>query len=667
MQSRANSKAIRRRDVSSVSLFPFLAVLICTLGVLILLLVIFTHQARLQAAREALEKNKSEAAENTRQNETSKERIELLRKSREEAARRLAEIRLRLGIIEDHSRKLTENLNQLKETKEQLEQSRADGRRHEQIEAELADTKANIARVEADIETMRSETARLSNSHRPTIPYEGSSGTLRIPICIECRGDSIVLQPEGIVLTEKDFDGPLGPENPLAAALRAAREHIMTTAGKNITDAEIKRIEPYPLLLVRPAGTLSYNCARQALESWGPDFGYELIETEWKIDYPSSDAALAQAMQQAVDSARALQMRLAAAAPKHYPQSIIDGPAPAKNYSTSGRGGVTAFRGELRQSGYRTPGERLAEQRAGGGDYSAAGSGGGNNGGLPAGNGTGTGGGSGGVGGSGTGNIAAAGTPDGKYAASGNGTANASSDSMLSSGAAGNSSGDSLLGGSGGNVNASSSNASAGTNGTAGGGASGNPSTAGQGGSGNISFGQENVGQQPANATPPEGQIAEPLRPGEWRPSDPRHRPTKLDKPGPDDDKQSRHKPAPGLADKRGKNWGLPDSASRSTPLPRPINVQCHADRLVVVPEQGLGGRQEVTLDGPTVDSVDEFVSAVRLYMDKSWGMAGNRMYWKPILKVDVAPGGEARFEDLKTLLDDSGLEVVKRETNQLR
>ncbi len=33
-------------------------------------------------------------------------------------------------------------------------------------------------------------------------------------------------------------------------------------------------------------------------------------------------------------------------------------------------------------------------------------------------------------------------------------------------------------------------------------------------------------------------------------------------------------------------------------------------------------------------------------------------MYWRPQLAVDVAPGGEARYADLQTLLTDSGLEV---------
>jgi hypothetical protein len=41
--------------------------------------------------------------------------------------------------------------------------------------------------------------------------------------------------------------------------------------------------------------------------------------------------------------------------------------------------------------------------------------------------------------------------------------------------------------------------------------------------------------------------------------------------------------------------------------------------------------------------------------------MAGNRMYWRPILQVQVAPGGEERFRDLAVLLEGSGLTVERK------
>ena len=81
------------------------------------------------------------------------------------------------------------------------------------------------------------------------VPYEGPNQTHRRPIYIECRDDAVVLQPERIGLTDSDFEGPLGPGNPLAAALRAAREYMLAQR-----DFDPQVGEPYPLLLVRPEG-----------------------------------------------------------------------------------------------------------------------------------------------------------------------------------------------------------------------------------------------------------------------------------------------------------------------------------------------------------------------------------------------------------------------------
>src|SRR3712207_8487682 len=51
--------------------------------------------------------------------------------------------------------------------------------------------------------------------------------TLFRSIYIECLGDRLILQPEGVEFTRSDFEGSLGPGNPLAAAVRAAREYLV--------------------------------------------------------------------------------------------------------------------------------------------------------------------------------------------------------------------------------------------------------------------------------------------------------------------------------------------------------------------------------------------------------------------------------------------------------
>jgi len=66
-------------------------------------------------------------------------------------------------------------------------------------------------------------------------------------------------------------------------------------------------------------------------------------------------------------------------------------------------------------------------------------------------------------------------------------------------------------------------------------------------------------------------------------------------------------------------------------------------------------------MEGPTENSVDTLVSTV-WDQGTTWGIAGRGMYWKPKLVVHVAPDGATRFNELKQLLDGSGLEVTGKQ-----
>ena len=102
-----------RRGAPRLSLFPFLAVLICTMGALVLLLLSVTRQARLQAAKEAAAKNAEKQSSITAEMEMVQWRVEQLKKSRKETEAQLAEARLVLGHIEDHGRRLRDQFQDL--------------------------------------------------------------------------------------------------------------------------------------------------------------------------------------------------------------------------------------------------------------------------------------------------------------------------------------------------------------------------------------------------------------------------------------------------------------------------------------------------------------------------------------------------------------------------
>ena len=119
-----------------------------------------------------------------------------------------------------------------------------------------------------------------------------------------------------------------------------------------------------------------------------------------------------------------------------------------------------------------------------------------------------------------------------------------------------------------------------------------------------------------------------------------------------------------GLAEKRGRNWGLRYAEPAATPITRPIRIVCERQRLMIMPADRQQAPRQIVLASATRESVDPLVTAVWDEI-KSWGIAGKGMYWKPILTFDVRPDGEARYKDLEQLLSGSGLEVRRSAAQQ--
>lgn len=116
------------------------------------------------------------------------------------------------------------------------------------------------------------------------------------------------------------------------------------------------------------------------------------------------------------------------------------------------------------------------------------------------------------------------------------------------------------------------------------------------------------------------------------------------------------------IADKRGeKNWANPAANRPLSPSTRPIKIVCDADHLTILPEgRSRRGYKVIELGENREDNVRELVSSVWDRID-SWGVAGQGNYWRPELIMEVEPGAEERFRELKALLADSGLDVKGR------
>jgi hypothetical protein len=92
--------------------------------------------------------------------------------------------------------------------------------------------------------------------------------------------------------------------------------------------------------------------------------------------------------------------------------------------------------------------------------------------------------------------------------------------------------------------------------------------------------------------------------------------------------------------------------------ISRPIKLECHADRLVLVSDDGdPSNNKEIAVSGFARDAVDQLEIDIHERIG-SWGMAGRGMQWHPVVVVHVAPDASERFAAVERMLKADGLEV---------
>ncbi len=114
------------------------------------------------------------------------------------------------------------------------------------------------------------------------------------------------------------------------------------------------------------------------------------------------------------------------------------------------------------------------------------------------------------------------------------------------------------------------------------------------------------------------------------------------------------------LAETRGNNWGITGPTLKQVAVARPVHIQCSGDRLTILSDNGQTVLKTIPFQRRTEDSIDDLVLAVRDVV-KTWGLAGRNMYWRPQLTLEIGPSGEGRFYELQSLLQNSGLDVVRK------
>jgi hypothetical protein len=658
---------VRPQVGPTISLFPFLAVLLCTMGSLLVLLVLFSSSADQADAAAAAAAAREQEEELALAHDELAWRIQQLAGVKARTLADLARARMQLAGIEEDSRGLADDFEALDRQAVALEGESTDDER-----TSLADLEQRLAAAQQALDKTREAAADRPPAYA-VVPYDGDSGTHRRPLYIECCIDGVFLQPEGIRLGPADFEGPPGPGNPLASGLRAAREYLARQPGETGDPA----VQPYPLLLVRPSGVMAYYAAREALQSWGSDFGYQFIDEDWTLTFPPADSALAEAEMRAVEEARRRLEWLAQVRPPKRAKPAVQYRAATTRGGVVSTGGPSVLGDQSRWDwteeqaaaagagrGFRAGGpengrgdgqgdavlgrgqgsgdhgpdarwtvaggqagsgdrflgpSKFYDGSAGGGGSGATGDGGGEAGGVENGPGddgvpgaTGQAGEAGGRSRWGTesstgdaaGELAAGGSEGGADAGpggpSGAGTAWAGAEGMAGGGGAGS-----------GSATSRASQAAA-----AGGGGSG-PSLPGLSQSATAS-----LGGPAAMADCSDGSCS--------------------------------------LAGRRGSNWASLASQDRPVPLTRPIRLECAADEFRFLDAEGRV-TSRVPIGTRTAAAVDPLVREVHATVG-DWGMAGDRMYWRPELVLSATPDGGSRRADLEALLADSGLDTRRAE-----
>lgn len=318
-------RSARGEQSSAFSLFPFLAVLLCTMGALVVLLVAMAHVSRDKAEHEAEIAEQEQRALATPDAKIAQARFDQAKlyektfeEQREKVEEQLSAEQQKLTGIEDHIRRMRSEAESLRAEAIEiiaLEETHVDDHEVAKLELErLNEFAETLSEENAELAQLTAERQR----RYAIVPLrEGTDGTRRPAIYFECREDGVTLQPEGIEFPRSDFAPPAHVSSPLAAAIRTVQQFYINNPE---TRADGEEGAPYPLIVVRPGGVIAYQRVTQVLESIDSDYGYQPVADDWAIEYESPNPQMAEEVFLAIELARQDRLRLSSAAPQLFRQ-----------------------------------------------------------------------------------------------------------------------------------------------------------------------------------------------------------------------------------------------------------------------------------------------------------------------------------------------------------
>ena len=305
-----------RRHKLQVSTFPFLAVLLCAMGSLILILLVMdrkAHRAALNRARQQAAK----LAEESARGETERERIRVRALAEQEKKRQdqhakltdqQIELQLQMRKVREQLREIAARLHYEQDTSTELKHKVKNDRdrlhedeqlllalrsRAQQSENRSKESNQTLHRMTVDLLRMEQALKDLKAAQQQerktfsVVPYHGRRGENQRPIYVECGADGVVFHPERKAMSvyspwSGSRGSPGGVRTEVERRIAKQRAKLANLPGN-------KEIKPYLLLLVRPAGVNNYYLFQRSLVGLDLKFGYEFIDDDWVLDFPTDD------------------------------------------------------------------------------------------------------------------------------------------------------------------------------------------------------------------------------------------------------------------------------------------------------------------------------------------------------------------------------------------
>ena len=336
-----------RRANNNVTLFPFLAVLVCAMGALILLLLVTTRRIRSdqlagiesQQVEEPVEPNTittglelpvpdspttmpipteqpkpsaplaavAEAkvetpladgvAEVDRREDHQQRDLEVLRGYDKRLTEQLSRWAEHDQQLQAHFTALSKQHNQLNTQEEQLRQqasiSTEDSEHLAETEQRLA---IELASAKRELDEKEAQPVIAESKFR-IVPFDGLSGTVRRPIMIECVNDRYRFLPEGVQISKSELETFVASFNPLLSGASALSNYWSHRDKHEYSSAATN---PYILLIVRPSGAIGFYGAKRMLAKLGVPVGYELLGEDQELDLPAADPQATRVCREAI-------------------------------------------------------------------------------------------------------------------------------------------------------------------------------------------------------------------------------------------------------------------------------------------------------------------------------------------------------------------------------